>query len=329
MGRTAYILARACHTVFMLFIITTLLFLIFRLAPGDPTASIVGPGLTEETRQKLLEQFGLNEPLHIQYHIYMKNLIQGNLGISFIIRKPVFQVVMRRTLNTLALMLPAVFIAFVIGSVFGAFLAQNRRSWIDPIGLTFTLILYAVPIFWSGMMAIMIFSFKLGWLPPGSMYSPAFIPQSFFHTFFNLELLRHLILPVSVISLYLLAVPTLTMRSNMIATLGSDFIEMARAKGLSERAVLYRHAARNCLLPVVHFAAIQIGFAFAGSVVVEKIFSWPGLGLAIWQATSAHDYPLAQGSFLILAAIIIILNFLADLSSVYIDPRVGIRGELG
>lgn len=327
MDRISYILARAGHTVFMLFIIITLLFLIFRLAPGDPTAIIVGPGFTEEARQKMLEQFGLNEPLHIQYYIYIKNLVQGNLGTSFIIGRPVFQIVLDRALNTLALMLPAIFIAFMIGPVLGAFLAWNRRRWIDPIGLTFTLILYAVPIFWSGMMAIMIFSFKLGWFPPGGMYSPAFVPQSFFHRFFNLELLRHLILPVSVISLYLLAVPTLTMRSNMIAILGSDFIEMARAKGLSERAVLYRHAARNCLLPIVHFTAIQIGFAFAGSVVIETIFSWPGLGMAIWQAVSAHDYPLAQGSFLILATVIIIFNFLADLSSVYVDPRVGIQGE--
>ena len=113
----------------------------------------------------------------------------------------------------------------------------------------------------------------------------------------------------------------------MVSILGSDFIEMARAKGLSEKQVLYKHAARNCLLPIVHFAAIEMGFAFAGSVVIERVFSWPGLGLAIWQATSGHDYPLAQGSFLILATIIIIFNLLADISSVYIDPRVVIYGE--
>ena len=327
MTRLAYILRRAIHTVIMLFVITTILFLIFRLAPGDPTATMVAPGLTEEARQRMLEQFGLNEPLYIQYLVYFKNLFQGNLGQSFIEGKPVFGIVMHRSLNTLSLMLPATLIAFLIGPVLGAFLAWNRQNLVDPIGLTLTLVLYAVPIFWSGMMAIMIFSFKLGWLPPGGMHSPVFIPKSFFHNFFSLDLLKHLVLPVSVTALYLLAIPTLTMRSNMVAILGSDFIEMARAKGLTERAVLFKHAARNCLLPIVHFAAIEVGFAFAGSVVIERVFSWPGLGLAIWQAVSAHDYPLAQGSFLLLAAIIIVANFLADLSSVYVDPRVEIEGE--
>jgi peptide/nickel transport system permease protein len=310
----------------MLFVITSILFLIFRLAPGDPTATIARPGLSEEARQRMLDQFGLNEPLYIQYIVYMKNLLHGNLGTSFMIGKPVFQIVLRRSLNTLSLMLPATAIAFLIGPFLGAFLAWNRKRLVDPIGLTLALVLYAVPIFWSGMMAIMIFSFKLGWLPAGGMSSPAFMPQSFLHSFFNLELLRHLILPVSVTALYLLAIPTLTMRSNMIAILGSDFIEMAKAKGLPERKVLYRHAARNCLLPIVHFAAIEVGFAFAGSVVIERVFSWPGLGLTIWQATSGHDYPLAQGSFLILAVIIIIANFLTDLSSVYVDPRFAIEG---
>lgn len=299
----------------------------FRLGPGDPASALADPSMGEETRQSILDRHGLNEPLHTQFIYYMVNLVQGDLGVSFTHGVPVTNLIVDRALNTLVLMLTAVVLAFLIGPFLGAYFAWNRKSKVDDYGVGLVLLMYAAPVFWVGMLGIMLFSFNLGWLPSGGMYASSETPQTYSDRFLTLDFLRHLILPLAVTTLYYLTLPVLIMRNNMIDVLEEDFMELKYAEGLPERKLMLRHGARNALLPVFHYAAVAIGFAFGGSVIIETVFSWPGLGRLMWEAVRAHDYPLAQGSFLLLATIIIVLNFVVDVLSVYLDPRAAQRGD--
>lgn len=323
--RHKYIAKRVVLTVFSIFVVATFLFFLFRLAPGDPTTAILDPGMTAEDRQLLRRQFGLDEPLYVQYVKYMQNLLALNLGVSFRHQQPVVDLILDSGLNTMALMLPSVLIAFVVGPLIGAGLAWHRNTTTDTAGIGLVLLTYATPVFWTGMVAIMIFSFNLGWLPTGGIHSPAYVSDSLVERFVSVDFLHHLVLPLSVTALYYLSIPTLIMRNTMIEVIGSDFIEMARAQGLSRFSILYRHAARNALLPVLHYAAVAIGFAFGGSVVIESVFSWPGVGRLMWQAVLQQNYPLAQGAFLLLATLIIVLNLIVDVLSVYVDPRAAVE----
>jgi len=326
-NRAKYIARRLVLTVFSIFVVATFLFFLFRLAPGDPTTAILDPGMTAEDRQLLRRQFGLDEPLHVQYIKYMENLVSLNLGVSFRHQKPVMDLILNSGLNTMALMFPSVLIAFIIGPLIGAALAWHRNTSLDTAGIGLVLLAYATPVFWTGMVAIMIFSFNLGWLPTGGIHSPAYISETLSDRFLSVDFLYHLILPLAVTTLYYLSIPTLIMRNTMIEVIGSDFIEMAQAQGLSRFSILYRHAARNALLPVLHYAAVAIGFAFGGSVVIESVFSWPGVGRLMWQAVLQQNYPLAQGAFLLLATLIIVMNFIVDILSVYVDPRAAVESK--
>jgi peptide/nickel transport system permease protein len=323
-ARYRYILQRAALAVFSIFVVASILFFIFRLLPGDPSTAIIAPTMSPDDRQALLRQYGLDEPLYVQYILYMKNLVMGDLGISFRLNRPVMAAIQDKLVNTLVLMLTAVVLAYILGIFIGAILAWNRNTAIDYFGTAIVLVTYAAPVFWVGMMAIMLFSFKLGWLPSGGMRSSTTTYTTQLARFLSVDFLRHLILPLTVTLLYQLTIPTFMMRNNMIDVLDADYIEMARIEGLSEFSILYRHAARSSLLPVVHHAAVSLGFAFGGSVVIETVFSWPGIGRLMWQAARAQDYPLAQGCFLTLATAIIVLNFFADVISVYVDPRAAI-----
>lgn len=306
--------------VVSLYIVATLLFILFRVTPGQPAAVFVDPSLPQEAREALIRQYGLNQPLHIQYIKYLQSIIEGNMGMSYNFNEPVFPLVVASAINTIVLTLSAVLLAYLLGPIIGALLAWNRNTKLDTLGVGGVLVMRAAPVFWVGMMAIMVFSFQLDWLPSGGMTSPG-ITEEGIQKFLTIDFLRHLLLPLITIMLYQMSVPALVMRNNMIETLGADFIEMARAEGFPEWKILYKHAARNSLLPVFHYTALAIGFAFGGSVVIETVFSWPGLGRLMWRAVGTLDYPLAQGSFLMLSTMIIFMNFLADVFSVYIDPR--------
>jgi len=320
--RIRFVLKRILLMVVTLFTVATILFLMFRILPGDPSTTIVDPTMSKAARQELLAQYGLNQPLHVQYIKYMTNLAQGNLGISFRYGRPVTELIAGRLLNTLSLMLTSVVLAYVIGVGLGALFARHRDSRLDYYGTGIVLFMYAAPVFWVGMLGIMVFAFTLEWVPSGGMHSVSYIPEGPLDSFLSLDFLHHLVLPLTVTTLYFLTIPVFTTRSNMIDVLEADFIEMARVQGLSEFSIVYRHAARNALLPVLHYAAISIGFAFGGSVIIETVFSWPGIGQMMWEAARAFDYPLAQGSFLVLAMVVVSMNFLADLLSVVVDPRV-------
>jgi peptide/nickel transport system permease protein len=323
--RHRYILKRLGLTAIALFSVATILFLMFRLLPGSPATAVFHSGMTEAQRAAIRAQFMLDEPLYIQYFAYLEQLAQGNLGMSFRYQSPVSTILIDRTLNTLVFMLPAVIISFTVGPVLGAYLAWHRGDTQDSVGIFLVLLFRGMPAFWVGMIALMIFSFNLGWFPIGGMRSVTQESGGLIARYLTVDFLWHLAIPLTVTTLYFLSLPTFLMRNTMLDTLGSDFIQLSRAQGLSEWTILYRHAARNSLLPVLHYAAVAVAAAFGGSVVIEQVFSWPGLGKTIWTAVQDQDYPLAQGAFLMLAAIVMVMNLLADVLSVYVDPRASME----
>lgn len=322
-----YLVRRFALMLVSILAVLTIVFAIFRVMPGNPASILVSPRFSEEQRQALLASYGLTEPLHIQYLRYLANIVQGNLGVSFQTGRPVLPMIITKTTNTLAITLPAVILAFTFGPLIGANFAWHRNGMLDRYGTGLVLVMYAAPIFWTGMLAIMVFGFWFGWLPVGGMHKPTYpTGGSLSNRFLNVDFLRHAVLPVSIFFLWRLSQPTLIIRNNMIDLLGTPFIKLKRAEGLSERRLKYHHTARNALLPLMHYTALALAFAFGGSVILETVFSWPGIGQAMWNAVLARDYPVAQAAFIMISMIIILMNFVADILSVYIDPRVAEEG---
>ncbi len=322
------IAARLGERLLVLLIIATILFFMFRLMPGNPLVAYISPTFTEEQQQLLMEQFGLDKPLGTQYFIYMGNLLQGELGDSFFYKKPVAEVMLELLPNTLMLSTIPLVLAYVIGVVGGGLMAWRRGSRFETAGILYTLISRSAPEFWVGMILLTLFAFNLKWLPASGATSPGVIYASFWDQLTSLDFWRHLILPGLTLMFYLQGLPMLLMRSNMLDVMQEDFVTLARMKGISEWKIMLRHAARNALLPVVTAMAMGIGFTMGGDVVVETIFSWPGLGRMLVRAVSARDYPVAQGAFLTLAAVMVFLNLLADLLYYWLDPRVGRSKEM-
>ncbi len=316
------VLSKLGQLVFVLWAVVTILFLMFRLMPGNPLAAFIDPNFTEEQQQILLHQFGLDRPLIDQYGIYLWNLLHGELGTSFFYKAPVWQVIWSVFPNTLVLTLTALIIAYVFGVLGGALLAYKRGTWIESVGIPVVLTTRAAPEFWLGMLLLAFFSFTLGWFPAGGAASPGATFSGSFDRYFSRDFLVHLFLPALTLAIYLQGLPLLLMRSNMLDVLNEDFVTMARIKGLSEWTVVVRHAARNALLPVVTAFALGIGYSIGGDVVLEIVFSWPGIGRVLVQAVLAGDYPLAQGAFLVIAFVMILMNAVADLLYAFLDPRV-------
>src|SRR2546425_6258998 len=287
--------------VVVLWVVATLLFLIFRLMPGNPLAAYIDTSFTAEMQQALLRQFGLDRPLHVQYVIFMGNLVRGEFGRSFFSREPVSQVMWQVLPNTLVLTLSALLLAYVVGVLGGALLAARRGSWTEAWGIPAVLATRAAPEFWVGMLALAVFSFTLNWFPSFGATSPGSVYHSWWAKVASWDFLRHLTLPVLTLALYLQGLPTLLMRSTMLEVMDEDFITFCRMRGLPERTILLRHAARNALLPVVTAFALGIGYSIGGNVIIETVFSWPGLGRTLVRAVAAKDYPVAQAAFFLIA----------------------------
>lgn len=317
-----YIIRRTLIILLMLFLVSTMIFLLFRTMPGDPTASMVDPSIPREARQALLERYGLHESLWKQYTIYMKDLVRLDFGTSYFYNRPVLEMIGTRLPATLILMLTAMLFAYLIGVFGGAWMAWRRGSKLESAGVAFGLVFRSAPTFWVGLMVIMVFAVNLKWFPAQGMRTTGYAGTSFAEIFLSLDFLHHLVLPALTATLYFLATPMLIMRNSMLEVLSEDYIEMAHAKGLKPRRVLYNHAARNALLPVVTAGALFIGSAIGGQVMIEVVFSWPGLGREIVQAVTRSDYPLAQGSFIILSAVVMFMNLVADILYAFLDPRI-------
>jgi ABC-type dipeptide/oligopeptide/nickel transport system permease component len=318
----AFLIRRVFFSIFTVWVITTLVFVLFRTAPGDPTNYIVDSGFPPEVREQILKKWGLDKPIWEQYGLYIWNLLQGDLGVSFFTNRPVIQELSDVILNTIILAFTSFLIAYPLGALIGSLLASKRDKWVDSLGISLTLFFRSAPLFWTGMIALMIFSFKLGWFPDRGLRDIGYVASSTLDKYLNLDFLHHLILPALVAGIYFAALPLMLTRNTMLEVLREDFIELARAKGLSERAILFRHGLRNSILPFVTAATVYIGLAVAGMVEIEVVFSWPGMGRAIVLALNRHDYPVAQGAFLVLAIMVSVMSLLADLVYSYLDPRI-------
>lgn len=323
----AYVARRFSHMLIVLWAIATVLFVMFRLMPGDPSIAFLDPTFTEDQRQEVRRQFGLDRPLSEQYVVYLGNIARGEFGLSFRQRRPVLGLVLGVLPNTLILTLSALVIAYVFGALFGALLAWKRGSLFESAAIPFVLTTRATPDFWLGMIVLAVFAFGLEWFPSGGANSAGARYTSEWDRILSLDYLRHLALPVLTLAIFLQGLPVLLMRSNMLEVMREEFVVMARMKGLSERSIMLRHAARNALLPLVTAFAITFGNSVGGNVVVEAVFSWPGLGRMLVDAVASSDYPLAQGAFLLIALVLVVMNFLADLLYGLLDPRVAHGGH--
>lgn len=322
MTRLSFVLSRLLQTALVLWVVATLLFLIFRLMPGNPLVAYIDPTFTADMERALKRQFGLDQPLYVQYGIYLQNLVRGEFGRSFFSREPVSQVLAQVLPNTLALTLSALALAYVVGIFGGAVLAARRGTWVEGWGIPAVLATRAAPEFWVGMLALAIFSFNLKWFPSTGATSPGSMYTSWWAQVRSVDFVRHLTLPAVTLALYLQGLPTLLMRNTMLEVMDEDFITFCRMRGLPERSILLRHAARNALLPVVTAFALGVGYAIGGNVIVETVFSWPGLGRALIRAVAGKDYPVAQAAFFFIAVVMIVMNFLADVLYSVLDPRV-------
>jgi peptide/nickel transport system permease protein len=318
----AFLARRLLHSVFVLWAVVTILFLMFRLMPGNPLAAYIHEALTAEQQDQILRQFGLDQPLWKQYLIYLWNLCQGELGVSFHRKAPVLDIVLSVLPNTLILTLAGVLMAYAFGMAMGAWLAWKRGSLIEAVAIPLALTTRAAPEFWLGMVLLAIFAFALGWLPSGGANSPGAFFTSEWSRIFSLDYLSHLALPAITMALYLQGLPLLLMRSTMLDVMHEEFVTMARMKGLSEWRILFRHAARNALLPVLTAFTIVLANTLGSNVLIETVFSWPGLGRLLVGAVQSSDYALAQGAFFLLTLVLITMNLVADLLYGVLDPRV-------
>jgi peptide/nickel transport system permease protein len=318
----AFVLRRLLHAVFVLWAVVTLCFLMFRLMPGDPSLNYIEPTMTEEMRQEMLRSFGLDRPLHEQYVLYLANLLRGELGVSFLLGRPVATIVLDALPNTVVLTLTALIVAYVFGVIAGAWIAWKRGTVAEGIAIPLVLTTRAAPEFWLGMLMLAVFAFGLGWFPSGGAASAGAEFASALDRYTSADFLHHLALPAITLAVYLQGLPLLLMRSTMLEVMGDEFVTMARMKGLSEWTIVIRHAARNALLPVATAFALGVGGSVGGNVVIETVFSWPGLGRTLVNAVQGADYPLAQGAFLVIAAVLVGMNLVADLLYSWLDPRV-------
>lgn len=322
MSKLSYTVKRFIQFVVTIWALITTIFIGFRVMPGDPTAYIVSPYLDADARQQIIANYGLNEPLYIQYLKFIESVLNGNLGYSFHSNQPVADIIATYLPASLVLMLVATLIAYSIGIIFGVYAGWNRGSAGEKGVVLTALTGRSFPAFWTGIVGLWMFGSYLGWLPMTGMSNIGGGKEPLIQLMFTVEFWRHMILPVLVLSFYYMGYPLLIMRSSMLDVVGEEYINLCRAKGLSERAIMFRHAARNAMLPTITASAIAIGFAVGGNVLVETVFGWPGIGRELVNSVLRRDYPVAQGIFLVFSAVVVFMNLVADLVYGWFDPRV-------
>ncbi|NGM70366.1 ABC transporter permease [Natronolimnobius sp. AArcel1] len=322
MNMQRYVARRIGQLMVTYFAFLTLLFVIFRLAPGDPTTMFLLEGMTPEEREAILQRWGLDQPLYVQYYEYLGQLLTLDLGQSIRYEQPVTDILWTRFWNTVLLMGPAFFLSYIIGVGIGAFMGWVRGTVKEKGGIVLTLIARSSPEFWTGIVLLTVFSFWLGWFPSGGMRAPGYEAATFWDRYLSLDFVHHMILPLMTGVVFYMATPALLMRSSMIQVLNSDFIEIKKAEGHPEWIILYKYAARNSILPITTVVAIVVGVALGGSLVIETIFSWPGMGREMVDSVQYNDYPVAQAVFFLMGSVVIFMNFVADIVYVYLDPRV-------
>lgn len=316
-----FIARRLAQLVPVLLAIATLNFLLLHMAPGDAADIIAGQAghATPEFVAQLRREFGLDKPLYQQYLIYLGKLATLDLGYSALYQLPVSELILERLPATFALMVSALVIAVGLGVVLGVVAAKNRGGWLDGVVSVGALVVYATPVFWLGLMLIVFFSITLGILPSGGASD---VRASHTGLDYALDFAHHLVLPVITMALFYVAIYTRLMRASMLEVYSLDFITTARAKGVSEHAIAWRHAARNALLPVVTLAGLQFGHLLGGSVLVETVFGWPGLGRLVFDSLQQRDLNLLLGILFVSSVVVVLANLAADLTYGFLDPRI-------
>lgn len=317
----AFLIRRLLQTLLVLFVVVTLVFVMFRLLPGDPTSMLVDQSLDELARQRLLVEWGLDKPLFDQYVTFLKNVATFNFGLSFYYRAPVWDSLAAAWWNTAVLMGFAIVIALTVGVIAGAYLGWRRGTNSERVGLVVALLLRSTPIFWLGIIVLMVFSYWLQLFPTGGMRSVGYKADGLLETYLSLNFLYHLALPLLTASLYFVADPMMVMRTCMLEVKGEDFLEYLEGLGFSERERM-QHCARNAILPVVTFASIMVGFVFGGQVLLEIVFAWPGIGREMVLSIERRDFPIAQATFIMMSVMVILMNFIVDILYSYLDPRI-------
>jgi len=310
-----YLIKRVVAAVFVLVGVSFVVFLVLHLTPGDPAQILLGPLATPDDLARLREQLGLDRPVLIQYIRWASHAVRGDFGRSIVLRRPVLPEVAHRFAATLILASGGILLAFPLGTLAGIVAAARRGSLADRLTTVVAMLGQSMPAFWVGLLLIITFSLRLGWLPGTGMYSPAGNQGV-------ADLLVHLILPAVTLALVPLSIIARLTRSSMLDVIGQDFIRTARAKGLAEQTVIGKHAFRNILVAMATVFGLQAGFLLAGAVYVETVFSWPGIGFMMVNAILTRDFPLVQGGVLLVAATYVLINLVTDLAYAYVDPRI-------
>ncbi|WP_419879562.1 ABC transporter permease [Brevibacillus centrosporus] len=318
-----FLTGKVTQYVFVIFIMLTLNFLLPRLMPGSPLAYLAGEdvGLTSASeKEAILESHGLNKSLWEQYVLYLRNIATGDFGYSYQQKMPIIEIIQDRLPWTLLLTGLNLIISTVLGVLFGTISAWKRGSKKDISLLTGFMFLSAMPSFWLGMILVSIFASQLSLFP---IYGAETAWSNLKGLDRVLDIAHHLVLPLTTLVLISVTNVYMTMRYSMLNVLGEDYIMMARAKGVKEKMIKYRHAMRNALLPVATVFMLSLGFMFGGATVIETVFAYPGIGRLMFEAVISRDYPVIQASFLIITLSVVIANFLADVLYPILDPKVG------
>lgn len=315
-----FVLTKAGGAIISMLMVVVVGFFAFRILPGDPVRMLAQDRrTTPEQLLALRKEFGLDEPLLVQFWRYLTDLMGGDLGMSVVYRLPVTDLIAERFWPTVLLTGTASLLAIVLGLVIGQRAAWRRGSFYDNANMGVALALWSVPTFWLGLLLIMVFGGMLHWFPTGGMVSPGSPSTGFAYV---LDVGHHLVLPAVAMGAVSYAHYLLVMRASLLEELHSDYLVTARAKGLKEDLVRRKHAVPNALLPTVTIIFLTVGGLIGGAVTVETVFSWPGLGYLTFKALSSNDFPLLQGTFLVFSGAVIIMNFFADIAYRLIDPRL-------
>jgi peptide/nickel transport system permease protein len=304
-----YLLSRIGQLFPVLLIISVVVFTIMHLLPGDPAelmlAGAEGGAITPERLAELKEQMGLNDPLVVQYLRFIGGAVTGDLGESIRFRTPVTELILDRFGSTIALAVTGLLLSLVIGLPLGMVAAVRQNSWVDTFAMGFAYLGASMPVYWVGLVLILLFSFNLGWFPPAGS-----------------DGWRTLVLPALTLGLVSAGVISRLIRSSMVEVLSEDYIRAARAKGLNQRLILWRHGLKNALIPVITMLGLQFGAMLAGTVVIETVFSRPGIGRLVVTAILQKDYPVVQGCIVFLATVYLLVNLAVDLAYAWLDPRI-------
>jgi peptide/nickel transport system permease protein len=319
-----YVVRRLALAIPTILTIVVLNFALVHLAPGDAADVLAGEAgsATPQYMAQLRHNFGLDQPLYVQLLAYLKQVLTFDLGYSFRHGMSVSELILSRLGPTLLLMLTVLVLSVGLGVLLGAIAARNLNRWRDNVISLLAVLAYATPVFWTGLMLIVLFSVKLGWFPTSGMEEVAAFNQGMARV---VDIAHHVVLPAVTLALFYLALYTRLMRASVLDQFAMDYVVTARAKGLTERQIAWRHVLRNAALPVVTMAGVQVGALLGGAVVVETVFAWPGLGFLAYESLFARDINLLLGIFFISGCLVVMVNLAVDLLYSLLDPRIELR----